>query len=168
MLKFQNFGRPPSQPRLPAPFFQAVGQKSKFRSERIVSLIVPIPKSCDTTPLPQNPRGDRFGRNPLLQGPGLTPRAAGSESPARKLLPSPVNFALFRPTSQKLWHFFKVTDTQAPRHPDKNESRHYHYRILFYMYLRGKEGNSTNPSKFLPLHFVKDNQKPLHLICLFH
>ena len=23
--------------------------------------------------------------------------------------------------------------------------------------MRGKEGNSTNPTKFLPLHFVKDN-----------
>ena len=30
-------------------------KKSKFRSQRFVHLVVPIPKRCDTTPLPQNP-----------------------------------------------------------------------------------------------------------------
>ena len=67
MLKFQNFGRPPGQPRLPAPFSPAVGQNSKFRSQRFVCLVVPIPKRCNTTPLPQTPGGNR-----LFRGPGLT------------------------------------------------------------------------------------------------
>ena len=53
MLKFRNFGRPPSWPRLPALFSQAVGQKSKFRPQSFVRLVVPIPKKCNTTPCPK-------------------------------------------------------------------------------------------------------------------
>ena len=55
MLKFQNFGWPPGQPRFPGPFSPAVGQNSNFSSQRFVCLVVPIPKRIDMTPLPQNP-----------------------------------------------------------------------------------------------------------------
>ena len=50
MSKFQNFGRPPGQSRLPTAFSPARGQNSKFRSQHFVCLVVPIP-----TPLPQTP-----------------------------------------------------------------------------------------------------------------
>ena len=52
-----------------------------------------------------------------------------------------------------------MTDGQTHGHTDKNESPLYHWEIFFFffcIYVRGKEGNSTNPTKFLPLHFVKD------------
>ena len=51
------------------------------------------------------------------------------------------------------------TDTRMDRHTDgqahKNESPQYHCRF-FCIYVRGKEGNSPNPMRFLFLHFVKD------------
>ena len=47
---------PAFQPCLPAPISQATGQKSKFCSRGFVGLVVPIPKRCDMTPLPQNLR----------------------------------------------------------------------------------------------------------------
>ena len=31
--------------------------------------------------------------------------------------------------------------------------------------MRGKEGNFTNPTKFLPLHFVKDKLLNLSYVC---
>ena len=76
----------------------------------------------------------------------------------------PENFAQIRPTVQKLRHFFEVTDghTDARTHgrTDIYESPLYHYRkflifFFFCIYVRGKEGNSTTPTKFIPLHFVK-------------
>ena len=58
----------------------------------------------------------------------------------------------------KLQHFFEVThgrtDTQTHGRTDKNESRQYHCKFFFGIYVRGKEGN---PTKLLPLHLVKDN-----------
>ena len=73
----------------------------------------------------------------------------------------PKNFAQIRPTGQKLQHFFEVTDARTDGRTDIYESPLYHYRkflnffFFFCIYVRGKEGNSTNPTKFLPLHFVK-------------
>ena len=78
----------------------------------------------------------------------------------------PENFAQIRPTVQKLRHFFEVTDTRTDGrtdtrtdgHTDIYESPLYHREIFFFLfciYVRGKEGNFTNPTKFLPLHFVK-------------
>ena len=46
------------------------------------------------------------------------------------------------------------TDGQMDRRTDKNKLRQYHYRIFFIIYVRG---NCTNPTKFLPLHFVENN-----------
>ena len=83
-----------------------------------------------------------------------------SGRPPRSSLPivdvDPDNFARVHPTSLKLWHFLVgthgQTDGQAPRQkripsvPTRNS---------FCIYVRGMEGNSTNPTKFLPLHFVK-------------
>ena len=68
MLRFQNFCRPPGQPGLAAPFSWAVGQKSKFRSQRFVCHVVSIPKRRDTTPLPQNPRRRQIWRKPAFLG----------------------------------------------------------------------------------------------------
>ena len=49
--------------------------------------------------------------------------------------------------------------------PEKSRSQYplYHKRI-FFTYLRGMEGNTTNPTKFLPLHFVKDDEPSWQLI----
>jgi len=70
----------------------------------------------------------------------------------------PENFAQIRPTVQKLRHFFEVTDARTDGRTDIYESPLYHREIFFFfcIYVRGKEGNFTNPTKFLPLHFVKD------------
>ena len=43
-------------------------------------------KGVTRPPCPETPGGDRFGGNPLFWGPGLTPRAPGSGSPAQKLV----------------------------------------------------------------------------------
>ena len=53
------------------------------------------------------------------------------------------------------------TDGQTDRGTDgqthKNKSPQIPYIIFFFcIYMMGKEGDSTNPTKFLPLHFVKD------------
>ena len=42
--------------------------------------------------------------------------------------------------------------------PEKSRSEcpHYH-KGIFFINVRGKEGNPTNPRKFLPVNFVKDN-----------
>ena len=72
----------------------------------------------------------------------------------------PENFAQIRPTVQKLRHFFEVTDGQTHGRTDgQTKTNHLSTttEIFFCIYVRGKEGNSTNPTKFLPLHFVKDN-----------
>ena len=52
---------PPDHPRLPAPFSPARGQKSKFRSQSFVCLLVPNLKRYDRTPYPKTPWGYRFG-----------------------------------------------------------------------------------------------------------
>ena len=65
----------------------------------------------------------------------------------------PENFALIRPTVQELRHFFEVTDARAQKLITSVPIQNF----FFCIYMRGKEGNSTNPIKFLLLHFVKDN-----------
>ena len=88
MSKFQNFGRLPGQPRLPAPFSQAVGRKSKFRFFPHSSC---FQKGMTRPPCPKTPGGDRFGRNPLFGGPGLTPNfwAGSLKSKALGVRPGP-------------------------------------------------------------------------------
>ena len=63
----------------------------------------------------------------------------------------PENFVPVRPTSQKLQHFFEVTDSHTDGQTKMN------HLSTIREFVRGEEGNSTNPSKFLPLHFVKDD-----------
>ena len=63
----------------------------------------------------------------------------------------PENFAPIRPTVQKLQHFFEVTDGQTKMNLPSTTTN-----FFFCIYVRGREGNSTHPTKFLPLHFVKD------------
>ena len=71
----------------------------------------------------------------------------------------PENFAQIRPTVQKLQHFFEVTDGRTDGRTDARTKTNHPCTIgkffFFCIYVRGKEGNSTNPTKFLPLHFVK-------------
>ena len=71
----------------------------------------------------------------------------------------PENFALFRPTAQKLQHLW--TDTQTDR--QKQITSVPLHKFFFGIYVRGKEGNSTNRVKFLPPHFVKENTTILTL-----
>ena len=70
----------------------------------------------------------------------------------------PENFVPIRPTVQKLRHFFKVTDGRTDGRTKTNHPctiGKIFFFFFFCIYVRGKEGNSTNPTKFLPLHFVK-------------
>ena len=80
-------------------------------------------KGMTRPPCIKNLGGDRFGRNPLFQGSGLTPRASGSKSPTRKLLArsfgDPENFMPIHGLGQKLWTFVAVTDRQTDRHTDR-------------------------------------------------
>ena len=116
MMKFQNFCRTPSQPRLPAPFSPAVGQNSK---DVLFASLSRFRKGVTRPPCPKTPGGDRFGRNPLFRGPGLTPRAPGSKLPAQKLLArslvDPKNLTTIWPLGQKLFHIVAVTDRQTDR-----------------------------------------------------
>ena len=79
-------------------------------------------KGMTRPPRIKNLGGDRFGRNPLFQGLGLTPRASGSKSPTRKLLArsfgDPENFMPIHGLGQKLWTFVAVTDGQTDRRTD--------------------------------------------------
>ena len=54
-IEIPKFWLAPYQPRLPALISLAMGQKSKFRFQRFVHLIVLFPKRYDWTLLPQNP-----------------------------------------------------------------------------------------------------------------
>ena len=68
---------------------------------------------------------------------------------------APENFAQICPTVQKLRHFFEVTHG----HTDgRTKTNHFITTTEFFfgIYVRGKEENSTNPTKFLRLHFVKE------------
>ena len=71
----------------------------------------------------------------------------------------PENFVPIRPMVQKLRHFFEVTDGRTHGRTDgQTKTNHLSTTtefFFFFIYVRGKEGNSTNPTKFLPLHFVK-------------
>ena len=76
----------------------------------------------------------------------------------------PENFAPVHPMSQKLRHFFEGTHgrTHGHGHMDTRTHGRTHKKnhlstTKFFLYVTGQEGNSTNPTKFLPLHFVKDN-----------
>ena len=73
----------------------------------------------------------------------------------------PENFALIRPTVQKSRHFFEVTDVRT--HGQKRITSVPLHKFFFGIYVRGKEGNSTNRVKFLPPHFVKENTTILTL-----
>ena len=79
-------------------------------------------KGMTRPPRIKNLGGDRFGRNPLFQGSGLTPRASGSKSPTRKLLArsfgDPENFMPICGLGQKLRTFVAVTDGQTHRRID--------------------------------------------------
>ena len=62
--------------------------------------------------------------------------------------------------SKNLRHFFAVTDAQAHRRTDTQTKTNHlttTAEFFFCIYVRGKEGNTTNRTKFLPLHFVKDD-----------
>ena len=134
MLKFQNFGRHPGQSRLPAPFSPAVGQNSKFRSQHFVCLVVPIPKRCNTTPLPQNP----WRQKPTFLGP-WSPRhppknyLQGVKWALKILRQSVQGFKSYGTFSK--WHI----DTQTDGWTDKNKSPQYHY-IIFFLHICEGEG----------------------------
>ena len=86
-------------------------------------------KGMTRPPRIKNLGGDRFGRNPLFQGSGLTPRASGSKSPTRKLLArsfgDPENFMPIRGLGQKLWTFVAVTDGRTDGRTDGQTDRHF-------------------------------------------
>ena len=118
------------------------------------------------TPCPNTLGGDRFDRNPLFWGKGLTLRALGSKTPARKLLlrskVGPENFEQVCQKSEKLRQFFTMMD----RHTHRNKPPHFHYRKRFFCkYVRGKEGNTMNPKKFLPLLFMKNKSLVASQFC---
>ena len=90
---------PPWQAPPSSPVFSGHGPNIKIPLPRFFCLVVPISKRYDMTPLPPNPPppqfylkpplsrsrpapqtpgGDRFGRNPLFRGQGLTLRPGGS------------------------------------------------------------------------------------------
>ena len=66
-VKIPKFWSPPDQPtpeqlHLPAPFSQAVGQKSKFRSQHFFASSSRLRKGMTQPPCPKTLGGDRFGR----------------------------------------------------------------------------------------------------------
>ena len=109
--KFQNFGPLVSQPRLSAPYSPAVGRK--FRSQLFFALSSCFQEGLTQPPCPYTLGGDRFGREVLFRGPGLTPRARGSKLRAQKLLArswvDPENLTTIWPLGQKLFHIVAVT-----------------------------------------------------------
>ena len=67
----------------------------------------------------------------------------------------PENFTPIHPSVHKVLHFFEVTDTQTKTNHLSTTTEFF----FFCIYVRGKEGNSTNLTKFLSLYFVKDDPK---------
>ena len=109
--------------------FRPRGKNQNSAPNILLALSFRFQKGMTRPPRIKNLGGDRFGRNPLFQGSGLTPRASGSKSPTRKLLArsfgDPENFMPIRRPVQKLLHFFagthRQTDTQTDRHTDNSE-----------------------------------------------
>ena len=63
------------RPSLPALFSLAVGQKSKFRFQHFICLILSFPKRYEATPLPPNPGRRYIWQKTHFFRLGLTPRA---------------------------------------------------------------------------------------------
>ena len=119
MLKFQNFCRPPGQPRFSAPFSWAMVQKSKFRSQRFVCLVDQISKRCNMSFLPQNPPEEIdlaetrfFGVRAWLRGPqGTCPKITCKE------LSRPWKFCADLFNGSKVTALFR-SDTRTHRRTD--------------------------------------------------
>ena len=79
MFKFQNFGRPLASPTF-RPCFLRLWAKNQNFTPNILFADSKKVWHCSKTL-----EGDRFGRNPLFRGPGLTQGALGSEVPAQKV-----------------------------------------------------------------------------------
>ena len=103
MLKFQNFYWPPASPAFRPRFLEPWAKYQNSAPKVLFASLSQFRKCATWPPCPKTPGGDRFGRNPLFRGQGLTPRALGSESPALKLLArslaGPVNLAAIPWTS---------------------------------------------------------------------
>ena len=89
LWKCQNskilFG-PPTSPAF-RPRFPGLWAKNQNSAPKVLfALLSQFWKGVTGPPYPKAPGGDRFGRNPLFRGPGLTPRALGSESPTQHYL----------------------------------------------------------------------------------
>ena len=155
MSKFQNFGRPPRAARPSGPVFSGRGPKLKILLPMFCLPPCPNSEKVRHSPPALNPPEEIdlaethfFGVRP--QGPSHLPK-----NYLQRVKWALKNFTRICPTGQKLWHFFEVTHRRTDRRTDKNKSPQYHNTIIFFAYMWG--GNSTNPAKFLPLHFVKDN-----------
>ena len=104
---------PPASPAFQPCFLGPWAKNQKSAPNILFALLSRFRKDMTQPPCPKTPRVDRFGRNPLFQGPGLTPRASGSKLPVQKLLArskvDPETLTTIWPLGQKLFHIVAVT-----------------------------------------------------------
>ena len=77
---------PPSSPAFRPRFLRPWAKNQNSAPNVLFASLSKFRKGVTQPPCPKTPGGDRFGGNPLFRGPGLTPRASGSGSPAQKLV----------------------------------------------------------------------------------
>ena len=164
ILKFQNFCLPPGQPCLPARFL-GPGAKNQNSAQKVLfDSLSQFRKGVTPPPCPKTPGGDRFGRNPLFRGPGLTPRARDpSHLPKNYLQGVKLTLKIYLGSNRRVKSDFtqqrSQTDIQTDTHSESSWTpKGIFFLDLFYEWGDGKLQNLQN---FYQIHFVKD--KDLHV-----
>ena len=163
MLKFQNFGHPPP-PASPAFWPSFLGPWADNLNSA-PNIFLPPPPGSEKV-WPDHPVLKLWEEIDLAEKsvfgvPGLTTRAPGSKLHAQKFLArssfDPEKLTTMWLWGQKLFYMVVVTDRQTDRQTDTHfespwtpKGKNFPYTILC---MEGWE--TSNPAKFLPLHFVK-------------